>query len=489
MVLTILRLSAEWGISLKIKGKCSINELQNIKKNKKQNKLEHHSSLVARITSFYTNMFAIWMAVTLVVLILLVLSFQVYYIASDTNKFLNKIEHSTDIENFKEKVKTVKSNDFVLLNDEAQVIASTFSPDIGLPDTSIVSFDIINKRVYITHARDFSFTNGQNCKLVIYNDITMVLFQTAAIGAMAILLFLISILSIYVRGHYLTRKAFGVLDELILKANNISSQNLNLRLNVSDSTDELVEFALTFNKMMDRIEKAYEKQNQFVSDASHELRTPISVIQGYARMLDRWGKEDKEILQESILAIHKEAKSMQDLVEKLLFIARNDKNTLVLIKNSFDMSALMHELCRDTTMLETQHEIKCSVVPGVSVFGDRDRIKQALRIFVDNAIKYTDKTGTITIELEKDGDNAVAIIKDTGRGIPEKDLPNVFDRFYRVDTSRERDKDKGGHGLGLSIARIIVLRHGGRIKVASKLGVGTRFSIYLPLEHVYKPEV
>ncbi|MGI6086094.1 MAG: sensor histidine kinase, partial [Acetivibrionales bacterium] len=223
-----------------------------------------------------------------------------------------------------------------------------------------------------------------------------------------------------------------------------------------------------------------EKQKQFVSDASHELRTPIAVIQGYARMLDRWGKEDKEILHESIEAINKESKNMQDLVDKLLFIARNDKNTMVLIKNKFNMSELMEELVRDTRMLETKHNIESQIEPDIIVNGDRDRIKQALRIFVDNAIKYTEPGGNITLNLERDGSCAAAAVIDNGRGIPEKDLPNIFDRFYRVDAARERDK--GGHGLGLHIAKIIVLRHGGRIKVASKLGAGARFRVFIPME-------
>jgi signal transduction histidine kinase len=232
--------------------------------------------------------------------------------------------------------------------------------------------------------------------------------------------------------------------------------------------------------MMDRIEKAYDKQKQFVSDASHELRTPISVIQGYARMLDRWGKDDKEILHESIEAINKESKNMQDLVDKLLFIARNDKDTMVLIKDKFNFSELMEEMVRDTKMLETKHNIESHVEPDIIINGDRDRIKQALRIFVDNAIKYTEPGGNITLKLEKEEGYAVAAVIDNGRGIPEKDLPNIFDRFYQVDAARERDK--GGHGLGLSIARIIVLRHGGRIKVASKMGAGTRFRVFLPME-------
>lgn len=395
---------------------------------------------------------------------------------------LEQVERQNNIQDLVEQVNSINCGRYAIIDEKGETIASSVQhsfENLYVPGKSFVGVQYKDRRVYVSYEKVLSL-EGRNLILIVYNDITIILLEMLIIGAAAILLFLISVATIYIRGNYLTRKAFGVLDELIEKANNISSQNLNLRLNVSDSTDELIEFALTFNRMMDRIEKAYEKQNQFVSDASHELRTPISVIQGYARMLDRWGKDDKEILQESIQAINKESKNMQDLVDKLLFIARNDKDTLVLVKEKFNMSELMEEMLRDTQMLETKHYIECQIEPGITVNGDRDRIKQALRIFVDNALKYTESNGKITFRLEQEEGYCVVVIKDSGRGIPEKDLPNIFDRFYQVDSARERNK--GGHGLGLSIARIIVLRHSGRIKVASKLGEGTRFKIYLPSE-------
>ena len=182
------------------------------------------------------------------------------------------------------------------------------------------------------------------------------------------------------------------------------------------------------------------------------------------------GKDDKEILQESIDAINKEPR-LWDLVEKLLFIARNDKDSLVLVKDRFDLSELMNEVVRDTQMIGSGHTIDSSIEPGISVIGDRDRIKQALRIFVDNALKYTPTEGKITFRLTKEEGYAVTVIKDSGMGIPEEDLPQIFDRFYRVDTAV---REKGGSGLGLSIARIIVLRHGGKIKVTNKEGKGAK---------------
>lgn len=256
----------------------------------------------------------------------------------------------------------------------------------------------------------------------------------------------------------------------------IKAQNLNLRLNVTNTKYELQELVITFNEMMDRIENAYNKQNQFVSDASHELRTPISVIQGYARMLERWGKDDPEVLNESIEAIGNEADNMKELVEKLLFIARNDKDTLILTKDNFSLSEMMDELVRETQMVDGLHEIEHSIEEGIEIFGDRNRIKQAMRILVDNAQKYTEPGKTIEISLKKEDDWAILSVKDSGCGIDSVAINSIFDRFYRADQSR--DRNKGGHGLGLSIARIIVLRHGGKINVKSKMGEGSIFQYY-----------
>ncbi|WP_017413846.1 sensor histidine kinase [Clostridium tunisiense] len=261
---------------------------------------------------------------------------------------------------------------------------------------------------------------------------------------------------------------------------NISAQDLNTRLNVSGSKDELKDLAKTFNDMLDRLQRTYEAQNQFVSDASHELRTPIAVIQGYANLLDRWGKEDKEVLDEAIVAIKSEAEAMKTLVEQLLFLARSDKHTQKVEMVDFKVNELIGEVVKETKLIAPKHKILNIHNEEIIINGDRSLLKEALRVFIDNSIKYTEEQGVIKINSYVKGKKLVLEVEDTGAGISKEDLPFVFDRFYRADKSRT--KESGGTGLGLSIAKWIIIKHKGQIEVHSKVGHGTKITILLPLK-------
>ena len=244
--------------------------------------------------------------------------------------------------------------------------------------------------------------------------------------------------------------------------------------------NELKDLALVINGMLDRIELSYNSQKQFVSDASHELRTPIAVIQGYVGMLERWGKTDKAVLDEGISAISQEAASMKELVERLLFLARHDKKTLMLEMEVFDPLEVMSEVHREAKLLSPVHRFELSPAQNARVNADKGMLKQLMRILVDNAIKYTPDGGSITLGVRRDSRTCYLSVTDTGAGISAEDLPKVFDRFYRCDEARK--SQTSGHGLGLSIARIIVAAHGGHLKVRSKVGAGTTFTACLPLE-------
>ena len=241
---------------------------------------------------------------------------------------------------------------------------------------------------------------------------------------------------------------------------------------------ELAGIETAVNKLMTRMRDSYRQQARFVSDASHELRTPISVIRGYADMLDRWGKTDKKILEESIEAIKDESESMQHLVEQLLFLARGDSGRTPLNVTDFDLTDMMKEVYEESVMIDKSHEYIFEDGGEIPVRGDVSLIKQAARILIENASKYTPEGGEIKLKsLVSDGHPAFSV-QDSGIGISENDIPYIFDRFYRADDSRS--KQTGGSGLGLAIAKWIVERHGGRFEIISRKDIGTRITVILP---------
>lgn len=261
------------------------------------------------------------------------------------------------------------------------------------------------------------------------------------------------------------------------KIDGINASRLDTRIAVNGTQQELRNLADAINGMLDRIDESYRAQVRFVSDASHELRTPIAVIQGYVSLLDRWGKNDEKALQESISAIKGETDNMKLLVEQLLFLARGDSNTMVLQTERFDVSALAEQVLREAEMIDGGHEYRSDLSP-VFIEADEALVKQALRILVDNAVKYTPAGGSIAIRAGEREGQAYLSVQDDGIGIPPEAVPRVFDRFFRTDESRARAT--GGAGLGLSIAKWIAERHGGHMEVLSREKLGTRISVVLP---------
>ena len=272
------------------------------------------------------------------------------------------------------------------------------------------------------------------------------------------------------------------LRELAGQLDAINATHLDDRIPLEGTQRELRDLAQSINAMLDRIDRAYRSQSRFVSDASHELRTPIAVIQGYAKLLERWGKDDPEAMQESIAAIRAEADSMKELVEQLLFLARGDNDSMKVEKEVFDLTAVAGQVLKETQMIDQTHPISADWGESIYVDADMGLVKQAVRILVDNAVKYTPEGGQIVLRVDRQEGCAHLSVMDEGQGIEPEALPHVFDRFYRTDESRARQT--GGTGLGLSIARWIAEKHGGWISVLSRKGMGTRFALCLPMVDV-----
>ncbi|MFL0168188.1 sensor histidine kinase [Candidatus Clostridium helianthi] len=301
-------------------------------------------------------------------------------------------------------------------------------------------------------------------------------FMKMVFGLMAIADSIGVIASIIV-GYIVSKKMLKPINYITKTAENISINNLKERINITGPDDELKRLASTLNKMIDRLQDSFNRQIQFVSDASHELRTPIAVIQGYANLLDRWGKNDKEALEKSIYAIKLEANSMASLVESLLFLAKGDSGTQVMEKKEISINKLIKEVIDESNVIEKDHEILSDRNDIGEITADYGMIKQMIRIFVSNSIKFTPKGGKIKIDSEVHKEFVKITVSDTGIGIPKDEINNIFERFYIVDKSRS--KESAGSGIGLSIAKRIVDMHKGTINVESEEGTGTRVIVTL----------
>ncbi|HEY2419868.1 MAG TPA: HAMP domain-containing sensor histidine kinase, partial [Neobacillus sp.] len=235
------------------------------------------------------------------------------------------------------------------------------------------------------------------------------------------------------------------------------------------------------NKALIPIKRSWEKQQQFVADASHELRTPLSVMKLNLEHLFRY--PDNSIVQESetILQAIQEINYMSKMTSDLLTLARSDSNQLQIIHETLQLDEILNQVVKDFKALALAKNIELTAeISPIVLVGDKERLKQLFVILLDNALKYTNENGSISVKSSVKNSRAVIDILDTGIGIPKTDLPYIFDRYYRGDKSRTRHLE--GSGLGLSIANWIIQSHSGKIRMMSKEGEGTHVSVSLPLK-------
>ena len=278
-------------------------------------------------------------------------------------------------------------------------------------------------------------------------------------------------------GFWISRRALRPVDEITLAAESISVSNLTRRLDVSASGDELQRLAETMNRMLGRLDSAFQKMSQFTADASHELRAPISVILATSEMAASGGRTLAE-LQEDMVQIKGEAERTKRLIDSLLLLARADAGEDRLQMEPTNLSALVTQVIVQVRRAWPERAIVFDSQAPVTVSGDPDGLRRLVFILLDNAIKYSAPAGLVQVALVNRDGQAECTVGDTGMGIAPEHLDHVFDRFWRAD--RVRSRGTGGAGLGLSIARWIVDRHHGTISVQSKVGEGTAFTITLP---------
>jgi signal transduction histidine kinase len=304
--------------------------------------------------------------------------------------------------------------------------------------------------------------------------------SVAAFRQLVVLLALAGAAFAFGAGWLLARGALRPVAALTETARAIAhSRSLERRVPAAPRGDELGRLAGTFNEMLDSLQSAYRAQQRFVADASHELRAPLTAIQGNLDLLDRHPRMSTEERGEAISEARQEAQRLTRLVADLLALARADAG-VPLRREAVELDRVLMDAIADARHLTRGQTLEVGHLEPVVVQGDPDRLKQLILILLDNAIKYTPPQGQVIAGLHHNGQSVEVAVRDTGIGIPPEDLPHVFDRFYRADPARSRDP--GGTGLGLAIARWIAEQHGGMILLTSQPGHGTTATAHLPLD-------
>ncbi len=288
---------------------------------------------------------------------------------------------------------------------------------------------------------------------------------------------LVALILAIISGGIVVRGALSPVSRITQTVRSIeTSSDLNQRVGYTGPTDEIGELATTFDHMIAHLDRAFQSQKHFVTDASHELRGPLTVVRGNLDLLKR--KLSEKDRRESLEAIGRETNRMAKIVDDLLFLAEVETGELAQQQRVALKEVLSGEQARVQT-LAGYRKIIAGQQEDLVVRGDAQRLRQLLGNLVDNAIKYTPEHGTITLSLFRDGEWARLEVADTGIGIALEHQPYIFDRFYRVDKARSRVS--GSTGLGLAIVKGIAGQHGGKVTVSSELGKGSTFTVWLKL--------
>lgn len=281
-----------------------------------------------------------------------------------------------------------------------------------------------------------------------------------------------------ISSYILAKRTLRPVHQITMAAKSIKDGDLSGRINGVFSHDEVGELADTFNQMISELEFAFKRERQFTSDASHELRTPMTVIN--ACVEDALYTEDETIIRENLRIIQTENQRMRKMLSQLLMLSRGYEERChfepeqIYPHEAADSVAEIMAAEIETKKIHIHNEID----PALSLYADQSLFTQLLVNLMENAVKYGNENGNVRLTAEADKEETLIRVSDDGIGIGREDLPHIFERFYRADKARDRN----GSGLGLSIVKWIVELHGGRIQVESTLGAGTAFLITIPNE-------
>jgi two-component system OmpR family sensor kinase len=288
-----------------------------------------------------------------------------------------------------------------------------------------------------------------------------------------------------VGGYFLARKSLAPVVAMATQARGMGAQNLRDRLAVSNRRDEMGQLALSFNQLLERLEETFERQRRFISDASHELRTPVAILRGESEVTLSRPERSSEEYRESLAILRDESLRLTHIIEDLFTLTRADAGQYPLSLREIYLDELAGEVLRQTRSLVVPKRIALtsSIEPDLQFRGDEALLRRLLLNLLENAIKYTPEGGSINLRCGRDANQYVLSITDSGGGIPRELHESIFERFFRVDKSRSRsDNETGGAGLGLSIARWIAEAHHGNLNLTRSDAAGSTFTATFPIQ-------
>lgn len=340
----------------------------------------------------------------------------------------------------------------------------------------------VESQEYYNVVKDYGYYNIQYLKRKInlkeYPDLEVYIIKNLKsekrlmlniVGISSLILAFTTLIAYFISRKFYNKFVFS-LNELQKLTNKINLENFNTNFKESEFY-EFQQVIISYNNMLKRLKEQTQNQIDFVNNASHELKTPIFVISGYVNMIKRWGLSNKELVEESLEAISEETKNMTNLVNKLLFLAKDESNNIK--REDFDLKELIELIIRDLKILYPQQEIELDMEGEASIYSDIFLVKQLLLNLIENAIKYGDNK-KINIILEKREGVVVKII-DRGKGISKENIERVFEKFFREDKARSRSQ--GSHGLGLAIVKKIADMLEIKVSIESEVGIGSTVNI------------
>ena len=452
----------------------------------------HNAEISTKITLTYTACF-----VLLLMIINAVMYFGVFYAlyrpANRTIKFsMEKVQElmdkiaqnpaSFDPNSIREPL--VAGVVLRVFNDEGEILADTdknypsnemFNQNISANPSILADSDMevaqLGGALVYRAKMDYTVL-GEHVTLYFFRTITSERFLLDNLENILLVLDIIGIILAVAVGNIVSKKILQPIKIMTEHAQNIAFGKMSGRIEISPTNDELTELAKTFNDMLDRIKDGIDKQQEFVIDASHALINPATAIFGNTGILKKYGFDDREIFNESVESISESVRSMESIIQNLLFIARVDQNRQKLNKTDFNLAYVIRQAVELKQIATSKHKIEILQNDDAKIFGDEDIFLQMLEKFLDNAVKYSPRGGKISVTSKIDGDKIFVSIADNGIGIAPENFDRIFDRFFRIGAV-----DVEGGGLGLTIARWIADNHGIKISVQSELGKGTTFTL------------